>query len=142
MIDREQLAADLARTHGIRIEADDPILAAVLLNRRLLDEAIAALEAAVRVSADRMTAASLQQTDAARQAAGILITQAGEWSAGRLGDAAREAAAAVAAELETALARVDRSRRAAVSAAAVAVCGCAFTLAALLGIWLAGTCHG
>ena len=69
MIDRNALVSDLAKAYGVRVDVDDPILVAALLNRRLLDEAIAAMEAAVRASADRMTAASVQQTDAARQTA-------------------------------------------------------------------------
>jgi hypothetical protein len=141
MIDREELAAVLTREHGIRIEADDPILVAALLNRRLLDEALLAIEAAVVAAADRTAAASLQQTDTARQIAGLLITQAGEWSADRLGVAAREASATMTAELSHILARVDRSRRVAVSAALVVVCVSVLLAALVLGGWLTGTCH-
>jgi hypothetical protein len=57
------------------------------------------MEAAVRASADRMTAASVQQTDAARQTAGLLITQAGEWSADRLRLAARDVSASMINEV-------------------------------------------
>jgi hypothetical protein len=141
MIDREELAAVLTREHGIRIEADDPILVAALLNRRLLDEALLAIEAAIVAAADRTAATSLQQTETARQIAGLLITQAGEWSADRLGVAAREASATMTAELSHILARVDRSRRVAVSAALVVVCVSVLLAALVLGGWLAGTCH-
>lgn len=44
MIDREQLASELAKTHGIRVDADDPVLVSTLLNHRLLDEATARLD--------------------------------------------------------------------------------------------------
>jgi hypothetical protein len=141
MIDREELAAELARDHGIRIDADDPILVAALLNRRLLDEALMAIETAVNAAADRAAAASVQQTESARQIAGLLITQAGEWSADRLGVAAREASATMTAELTNILARVDRSRRIGVRAALGAVCVSVLLLMLLLGGWLTGTCH-
>jgi hypothetical protein len=141
MIDREELAAVLTREHGIRIEADDPILVAALLNRRLLDEALLAIEAAIVAAADRTAATSLQQTETARQIAGLLITQAGEWSADRLGVAAREASATMTAELSHILARIDRSRRVAVSAALVVVCVSVLLAALVLGGWLTGTCH-
>jgi hypothetical protein len=141
MIDREELAAELARDHGIRIEADDPILIAALLNRRLLDEALLAIETAVNAAADRAAAASVQQTESARQIAGLLITRAGEWSADQLAAAAREASAMITAELSNVLARVDRSRRITVRAALAVVCVSVLLLAVLLGHWLTGTCH-
>jgi hypothetical protein len=141
MIDREELAAELARDHGILIDADDPILVAALLNRRLLDEALLAVETAVNAAADRAAAASVQQTESARQIAGLVITQAGEWSADRLGVAAREASATMTAELTNILARVDRSRRIGVRAALAAVCVSVLLLMLLLGGWLTGTCH-
>jgi hypothetical protein len=142
MIDREELAAELAREHGIRIEADDPILIAALLNRRLLDEALLAIETAIGAVADRAAATSLQQTETARQIAAALITKAGEWSADRLGAAAREASATMMGELTTILARVDRSRRIAVHAAIVAVCVSVLLVTDLLGHWLSGMGHG
>jgi hypothetical protein len=141
MIDREELAAELARDHEIRIEADDPILIAALLNRRLLDEALLAIETAVSAAADRAAAASVQQTESARQIAGLLITRAGEWSADQLAAAAREASATITAELSDVLARVDRSRRITVRAALAAVCVSVLLLTVLLGHWLTGTCH-
>ena len=139
MIDREELAAELARDHGIRIEADDPILVAALLNRRVLDEALLTIEVAVSAAADRAASASLQQTETARQIAAALITQAGEWSAERLSVAAREASAMMTAELGDILARVDRSRRMAERAALAAVCVSALLFTALLArYWVTG----
>jgi hypothetical protein len=141
MIDREELAAELARDHGIRIEADDPILVAALLNRRLLDEALLAIETAVNATSDRTAAAAIQQTETARQIAAALITQAGEWSADRLSLAAREASATMTAELGNILAKVDRSRRMAVRAALVAICVSVVLVTVFLGRWLTGTCR-
>ena len=141
MIDREELAAELARHHGIRIEADDPILVAALLNRRLLDEALLAIETAVNATSDRTAAAAVHQTETARQIAAALITQAGEWSADRLSLAAREASATMTAELGNILARVDRSRRMAVRAALVAICVSVVLVTVFLGRWLTGTCR-
>jgi hypothetical protein len=75
----------------IRVDPDDPVLVAALLNRRLLDEAISAFEAAVRASADRITAAATPQVDGAKETAAAFVTRAGEWSAERLKIAAQEA---------------------------------------------------
>jgi CHASE3 domain sensor protein len=141
MIDREELAAELSKNHGIRIEADDPIIVAALLNRRLLDEALLAIETTVNATSDRTAAAAVQQTETARQIAAALITQAGEWSGDRLSLAAREASATMTAELGDILARVDRSRRMAVRAALVAVCVSILLVTVFLGRWLTGTCR-
>ena len=63
------------------------------INRRLLNEALLAIETAVSAAADRAATASLRQTETARQIAADLITRAREWSADRLNGVAREASA-------------------------------------------------
>ena len=135
MIDREQLAADLTRTHGIRIDPDDPVLVAALLNRRLLDEAISALEAAVRASADRITAAAALQVDGAKETAAILVTRAGEWSAERLRIAAQEAGADLVERISEQAVRAERAGRAAVRAAWIAFLVTALVVAGAAGFW-------
>jgi hypothetical protein len=135
MIDREQLAADLSRAHGIRIDPDDPVLVAALLNRRLLDEAISALEAAVRASADRITAAAAQQVDGAKETAAILVTRAGEWSAERLRIAAQEAGADLVERISEQADRAERAGRAAMRAAWIAFLVTALVVAGAVGIW-------
>ena len=135
MIDREQLAADLSRAHGIRIDPDDPVLVAALLNRRLLDEAISALEAAVRASADRITAAAAQQVDGAKETAAILVTRAGEWSAERLRIAAQEAGADLVERISEQADRAERAGRAAMRAAWIAFLVTALVVAGAAGIW-------
>jgi hypothetical protein len=142
MIDREQLVADLAKAHGIRVDPDDPILIAALLNRRILDESMTALESAVRVSADRITVASLQHLDAARQSASVLITEAGEWSAARLKAAGDEAANAVLHRLQLETAKAERASRSAFFAAWIAGGMCAIGIAGVAGFVLAGIGHG
>jgi hypothetical protein len=135
MIDREQLAAELGRAHGIRVDPDDPVLVAALLNRRLLDEAISALEAAVRVSADRITAAAALQVDGARETAAILVTRAGEWSAERLKIAAQEAGADLVERISEQADRAERAGRAATRAAWIAFLVAALVVAGAAGLW-------
>jgi len=135
MIDREQLAADLGRAHGIRIDPDDPVLVAALLNRRLLDEAISALEAAVRASADRITAAAALQVDGAKETAAILVTRAGEWSAERLRIAAQEAGADLVERITEQADRAERAGRAATRAAWIVFLVIALVVAGTAGFW-------
>jgi len=138
MIDREQLAADLSRAHGIRIDPDDPVLVAALLNRRLLDEAISALEAAVRASADRITAAAAQQVDGAKETAAILVTRAGEWSAERLRIAAQEAGADLVERISEQADRAEHAARTATRAAWVVMFAIGLAAVGACGFWLAG----
>ena len=142
MIDREQLAADLARIHGVRLDADDPVLVSALLNQRLLDEAIVRLEAAVRASGDRITAAATQRMDGAREIAAAFVTRAGEWSAERLRAAADEAGGTLLVQIRDEVARAERASRTVVRVAWVTGAVGAVALAGCAGFLLAGFGHG
>jgi hypothetical protein len=142
MTDRERLIAELAKRHGTRIDPDDPILIGVLLNRQMIDDAAAVLQASVRELADRITAASLQHMKAAEQSAAALITQAGEWSAERLRSAAEEAGSALLLQVRQEVAAADRASRTAVRAAWTMGTVGAIALAGLAGFLLAGLGHG
>jgi hypothetical protein len=96
---------------GVRLDADDPVLIAALLNQRLLDEAIGRLEAAVRTSADRITAAATQQMEGARDIAATFVTRAGEWSAERLQATADEAGGALLRQIREEVAKAERASR-------------------------------
>ena len=141
MIDREQLAAELSKAHGIRVDPDDPVLIAALLNRRLLDEAIGALEATVRASADRVTAAAALHVDDAKETAALLVSQAGEWSAARLRAATEEASEALLHQLRRETAAAERASRIAVRIAWVLGSAGAIVLAGAGGFLLAGLGH-
>ena len=138
MTDREQLIAELRQAHGIQIDPDDPIFIAVLLNQRLLNDSLAAVEMTVRVSADRITAASIQHLDAAKQSASVLITEAGEWSAARLQAATSELADALSHQLQQQTARAERASRLAMTAARFVSGVCAIVIAGAAGFVLAG----
>jgi len=138
MIDREQLAAELAKVHGIRIDADDPVLTAALLNQRLMDQAIDRLESAVRVSADRITVAAGQQMDGAKEIAASFVTRAGEWSAERLRAAVEEATSALLVQVRQNAARAERASRVALRIAWVVGGLGTIALAGTAGFLLAG----
>ncbi len=138
MIDREQLAADLAKVHGIRVDADDPVLTAALLNQQLLDEAIGRLEIAVRASADRITAAAAQQVDGAKEIAASLVMRAGEWSAERLRTAADEAGSALLGQVRQEVARAEQASRTVLRIAWLIGGVGAVTLSGVIGFLLAG----
>jgi hypothetical protein len=108
----------------------------------LLDEALAELHRAVRSSRDQVSAACLQQIEAAKTAAAALITDAGEWSAERLRDAAAEASNTVIERLREETAKARRAGQIALRAAwATAIIG-GLVVAAAAGFWLATISHG
>lgn len=138
MTDRERLVAELGQAHGVRVDPDDPILITALLNRRLLDEAMKALEMAVRTAANQMSVASSQQVEAAKLSAAALITDAGKWSADLLRNAATEAGATLLAEMRHEAERAERAGRMAVRVAWTVGGIGAVALAGIAGFWLAG----
>ena len=109
---------------------------------RLLDEARTGLPRAVRTSGDQVSAACLQQIEAARTAAAALITEAGVWSAERLTDAATEVSNAIIERLREETAKAQRAGQIALRAAwATAIIG-GLAVAATVGFWLATISHG
>jgi hypothetical protein len=141
-MERDRLIAEIARETGISLDRADPLLAAATINRILLDEARTELQRAVRTSGDQVSAACLQQIEAAKAAAAALITDAGVWSAERLREAAAEASNAVIERLREETAKARRAGQIALRAAwATAIIG-GLVVAAAAGFWLASISHG
>jgi len=141
-MDRDRLIAEIARETGIRLDPADPVLAAATINRILLDEARADLQRSLRTSADQVSAASLQQIEAAKTMAAALITDAGTWSAERLREAAAEASNGVIERLQRETAKAQLAGHMAVRAACAAAGIGALALAAIAGFLLATIGHG
>ena len=55
-MDRDRLIAEIAREHGIRLDQEDPIVVAAMINERLLEEAAAALRRNITAAADQLSA--------------------------------------------------------------------------------------
>jgi hypothetical protein len=141
-MERDRLIAEIARETGIRLDRGDPLLAAATINRILLDEALAELQRAARVSGDQVSAACLQQIEAAKTAAAALITDAGAWSAERLREAAAAASNALIERLREETAKAQHAGRIALGAVWAAAGIGALAVAATAGVWLATISHG
>jgi hypothetical protein len=141
-MERDRLIAEIAKETGIRLDRADPLLAATVINRILLDEALSELQRALRTSEDRVSAACVQQIEAAKAAAAALITDAGVWSAERLREAAAEATNAVIERLREETAKTQRAGRIALRAAWAAAGIGSLAVAATGGFWLATISHG
>jgi len=107
-MDRDRLIAEIAREHGIRLDQEDPIVVAAMINERLLEEAAAALRRNITAAADQLSAASVQHLEAAKNSAAALMTDAGAWVAERLKAAGAEASATVLAQLRQETAKAER----------------------------------
>lgn len=88
-MDPKQLVEEVFAKTRVRIAEDDPVLAVVLLNEALVEGLCERLESTVRASEDRVSAAVLQQVEAARQALAGTVTAGAE----HLAEEARRAAA-------------------------------------------------
>jgi hypothetical protein len=141
-MERDRLIAEIAKETGIRIDPADPLLAAAVINRILLDEALSELQRALRTSEDQVSAACVQQIEAAKAAAAALITDAGVWSAERLREAAAEASNAVLQRLREETAKAQRAGQIALHAAWAAAGIGGLAVAATAGFWLATISHG
>ncbi|GEJ56623.1 hypothetical protein [Anaeromyxobacter diazotrophicus] len=113
-MDAKLLIAEVAKRHGILLDANDPVLVTVTLNELVLEEYLRRLSAAVEQGERRAVAASERQLAMAKQAAGEIVTR----TAAYVADQVRAAAAEARSEIEQRVAGAATSVRADASAAA------------------------
>ena len=87
------------RRQGIHVHEDDPVLEVGAICQLAVADTVNAIEGLNKAAADRISAASTQHIEAARQSAAALITEAGTWSAEQLREAAVEISASLLKEL-------------------------------------------
>lgn len=126
------------RKQGIHVHESDPVLEIAAICELAVAGAVTAIEGLNKAAADRISAASAQQVEAAKQAASALITQAGVWSADHLRATAAELSASIQKELRADVAKAEAAARVSIRVAwAVGGVG-AVVLAGMTGFWLAG----
>lgn len=137
--------AELARAVRTADLADDPLRHALLAISLTLDAlqdipdaAGTEMEARVARIADQITAAAVQEREAARNTAIALIGRAGEAVAERLHMAADEAARTVLQRLDEEADRADRASRVARRCAIISAVACFFAVVGAAG-WLSAT---
>ena len=137
-MDKNRLIADIARETGIQVDASDPILAAAVINERLLDASLADLRKLMTGAAEQLTAAKLQNEASAKQAASEVINKAADWLGTKFKDAAQEATAGMTAELRAETAKAEAASRTAMRAAWATGAIGAVALSAIAGFGIAG----
>ena len=137
-MDKDRLIADIARETGVQLDTSDPILAAAVINERLLDASLAELRKLMKGAADQFTAANLQGEASAKQAASEVINKAADWLGTKFKEVAQEATAGMLAELREETAKAEAASRTAVRAAWTAGAIGAVALSAIAGFGIAG----
>ena len=137
-MDKNRLIADIARETGVQLDTSDPILAAAVINERLLDASLVELRKLMKGAADQFTAANLQSEASAKQAASEVINKAADWLGTKFKEVAQEATAGMLAELREETAKAEAASRTAVRAAWTAGAIGAVALSAIAGFGIAG----
>lgn len=126
------------RKQGIYVHEDDPVLDVGAICQLAVADTVNAIEGLNKAAVDRISAASSQHIEAARQSAAALITEAGTWSAEQLREAAGQISASLLKELRQEVIKAEAAARLSVRMAWLTGGIGAIALAGLAGFWLAG----
>lgn len=126
------------RKQGIYVHESDPVLEVAAICQLAVADTVKAVEGLNKAAADRITAASGQYVEAAKQSASALITEAGKWSAEQLRDAAAEISSSILKELRPEVTKAEAAARLSVRMAWVTGGIGAIALAGIAGFWVAG----
>ncbi len=130
------------RKEGVFIHESDPILEMAAICNVTRADTLIAIEGVVKAAADRTSAAAAQTVDASRKAGDALINQGASFLVEQFREVAREATAAMLAELRREIAKTKEANSTAIHAVwALSSLG-AIALAGLAGFLLAGLGHG
>jgi hypothetical protein len=140
MTDRNQIIRAISREIGARIDRDDPLVVAALLNERMLEESLRKIEAMVKEQADRIVAAGQDcvekmeearnaGSDIARQQSEAALRSSIEWVETRIREAGDRVIESVLSQLREEVEKAERASKVALwsayAAGFVAFCGIA-----------------
>ncbi|MBV8591768.1 MAG: hypothetical protein JO212_17235 [Acetobacteraceae bacterium] len=130
MTDRNQIILAISREIGARIDRDDPLVVAALLNDRMLDESLRKIEAMVKEQADRIVAAGqdcVEKMEEARNAgcdiarqSELALRSSMEWIETRMREAGDRVAHSVLSQLREEAEKADRASKIAPWSACIA----------------------
>ena len=104
----------LLRKQGIYVHESDPVLEVAAICELAVADTVKAIEGLNKAAADRISAASNQHIEAARQSAAALVTEAGKWSAEQLRETAAEISASILKDLRPEALKAEAAARVAV----------------------------
>jgi hypothetical protein len=126
------------RKQGFYVHESDPVLEIAAICEIAVVDTVRVIEGLNKAAADRISAASDQHIEAARQSAATLITEAGRWSSEQLREAAAEIVASTLKEIGSEVTKAEAASRLSVRAAWVTAGMSVTVLAGLAGFWVAG----
>ncbi len=126
------------RKQGIYVHESAPVLEVAAICQLAVADTVKAIEGLNKAAADRITAASGQHIEAAKQSASAFITEAGKWSAEQLRDVAAGISSSILKELGPEVMKAEAAARLSVRMAWVAGGIGAIALAGIAGFWVAG----
>lgn len=126
------------RKQGIYVHEGDPVLEVAVICQLAVADTVKAIEGLNKATADRITAASGQHIEAAKQSASALITEAGKWSADQLRDATAEISSSILKEVCPMAAKAEAAARLSVRMVWVMGSISAVAMAAIAGFLLGG----
>jgi CHASE3 domain sensor protein len=130
------------RKQGIYVHESDPVLEVAAICELAVADTVKAIEGLNKATADRISAASNQHIEAARQSAAALVTEAGKWSAEQLRETAAEISSSILKDLRPEVLKAEVAARASVRMAWLTGSFGAIALAGLAGFLLAGLGRG
>jgi hypothetical protein len=130
------------RKQGIYVHESDPVLEVAAICELAVADTVKAIEGLNKATADRISAASNQHIEAARQSAAALVTEAGKWSAEQLRETAAEISSSILKDLRPEVLKAETAARVSVRMAWLTGSVGAIALAGLAGFLLAGLGHG
>jgi CHASE3 domain sensor protein len=130
------------RKQGIYVHESDPVLEVAAICELAVADTVKAIEGLNKAAADRISAASNQHIEAARQSAAALVTEAGKWSAEQLRETAAEISSSILKDLRPEVLKAETAAQVSVRMAWLTGSVGAIALAGLAGFLLAGLGHG
>jgi hypothetical protein len=107
----DELVKDIAAKHGVAVGRDDPIMILQTVNARLLEDSAKAQQAMLERFKEELEALSARWSSDAKEKAERVLNASVAASRNAMREQARETAALIRAELETAVGRVAVSLR-------------------------------
>jgi hypothetical protein len=134
----DELIKEIAGKHGVAVSRDDPIMILQTINARLLEDSANAQEAMLDRYREELEALSARWSSDGKERAERVLNAALKASSNAMREGARETAAVMRGEIETALARVAVSLRQARMVGILNVVASSITfLAVATAVWVA-----
>ena len=107
----ERLIQDTRKQTGTQLDEDDPIIAAAMINKHMLDETLTDLRKTMATAGDNCAAQSAHNEASARKAASEVIGNATDWVDARFKETAASLSKKIVGDIEVELEKVRRLTR-------------------------------